>query len=177
MTKAYTLPEINEMSLDDFVQSIGWVFEHSPWVAVRAYGSAPFASVEGLHRCMAGVVQRASREEQLELLRAHPDLAGRLQMTDSSVREQQGAGLTELTAQEYAEFTACNTAYTRRFGFPFILAVRGHNKQSILSSMKERQGNGPEDELETALREVARIARFRLLDTIEDTEREAGVPE
>ncbi|AFC30292.1 OHCU decarboxylase [Paenibacillus mucilaginosus 3016] len=169
MTKAYTLAEINGMPADDFVESIGWVFEHSPWVAKRAHASAPFASLDAMHDCMTGVVREASAVEQLELLRAHPDLAGRLQMTDSSVQEQQGAGLTDLTPEEFAEFTFWNTAYTERFGFPFILAVRGHNKASILAAMKARYGNTPQEEKETALREVARIARLRLQDTVDET--------
>ncbi|WP_426454269.1 2-oxo-4-hydroxy-4-carboxy-5-ureidoimidazoline decarboxylase [Paenibacillus sp. S-38] len=167
MTKAYTLEELNGMNEDDFVGSIGWVFEHSPWVAKRAHASAPFASLDALHDCMTAAVEQAAPEQQLELLRAHPDLAGRLKMTDSSVREQQGAGLTELTAEEFSQFTFWNSAYTERFGFPFILAVRGHNKHSILAAMKERHRNNHEEERETALREVARIARFRLEDTVD----------
>ncbi|OXM87334.1 2-oxo-4-hydroxy-4-carboxy-5-ureidoimidazoline decarboxylase [Paenibacillus rigui] len=161
-----TLGHVNRMTSEAFIESLGWIFEHSPWVAKRAWTARPFSTLEQLHRAMVRVVEEAALSEQLELLRAHPDLAGRLQMTDASVKEQQGVGLDRLTAAEYEQFTAWNRAYTERFGFPFIMAVRGQTKDTIAAAMRQRVGNEPERELETALHEVSKIARFRLNDLI-----------
>lgn len=165
---SWTINEINAMDRDTFVNTLGWIFEHSPWVAEQAFDSVPFASVAELHQTMVDIVKSASTEAHLTLLRAHPDLAGKLQMTEASVSEQKGAGLSELTPDEYAEFTSWNAAYTSKFGFPFILAVRGHNKHSILESMRSRIYNEPEAERGEALRQIGIITRFRLLDLAAD---------
>jgi len=150
-----------------FVKSFGWVFEHSPWVAERAWIPGPFESVEALHAAMTDQVEQATREEQLALLRAHPDLGTRARMSDASVGEQAGAGLDHLTPAEFAELQRLNAAYRERFGFPFLLAVKGCSKRDILSSLTQRLAGTPDEEFRLALEQVYRIARFRLENTFE----------
>lgn len=161
-----TLVGLNTASKEDFTDALGSVFESSPWVAEGAWEARPFSSPAALHEAMVEVVQRAGEERQLGLLRAHPDLAGKAalagELTESSKEEQAGAGLDRLTPEEYARFHALNDAYRGKFGFPFILAVKGHSKESILASFEARLPNDAADERERALDEVAKIARFRL---------------
>ena len=161
-----TLGQVNRMTSEAFAETLGWIFEHSPWVAKRAWTARPFQSIEQLHRAMVRVVEEAALAEKLELLRAHPDLAGKLHMTDASVKEQQGAGLDQLSPEEFEAFTAWNRTYTERFGFPFIMAVRGQTKDTIGAAMRERVDNEADAELAAALREVFKITRFRLDDLI-----------
>lgn len=149
------------------MSTLGSIFEHSPWVAERVYAYRPFKESNHLHRTMLEAVYLAHRDEQLSLLRAHPDLAGRLQMSDASVQEQRGAGLTDLTQEELAAFTACNTEYTDKFGFPFIMAVKGSTKDQILAAMQLRIHNDTETELRQALLEIAKITKFRIQDIIQ----------
>jgi OHCU decarboxylase len=149
-----------------FLALLGPVFEHSPWVAARAWAARPFDGLDGLHRAMMQAVADASADEQLALLRAHPDLAGKAAragaMTAESVREQAGAGLDRLSDAEYARFERLNAAYRAKFGFPFIVAVKRHTKESILAAYETRLGNDIATEMKTALSEVSLIARFRL---------------
>jgi 2-oxo-4-hydroxy-4-carboxy-5-ureidoimidazoline decarboxylase len=154
------------MSGDDFRRALGAVFEHSPWVAERAWPARPFATLDALHTAMAAAVRQASREEQLALLRAHPDLGGKLAragaMTEASVAEQSSAGLDRLSNEEYERFERLNTAYRLKFGFPFVIAVRHHDKRAILEAFGERLGHTVEQELEVALAQVFNIAHLRL---------------
>ena len=157
------------MSRDDYVARFGGVFEHSPWIAERAYdagGLQETPTAEGVHVALVGQFRAASPAEQLGVLRAHPDLAGKLaiagDLTEESRNEQAGAGLDRLSADEHARFTALNTAYTDKFGFPFIIAVKGLSKDDILAAFESRIDNTPEQEFETALRQVERIALLRL---------------
>nr|WP_028547574.1 urate oxidase [Paenibacillus sp. UNC451MF] len=150
------------MNQNAFIELLGWIFEHSPWVAERAWASKPFNSVVHLHEIMVQMVKAASYEERLALLQAHPDLAGRLQMTVVSQQEQRGAGLDQLSEEEYKVMSSMNRDYTERFGFPFIIAVKGLGKEAIIAAMKERLNNSFAAEYERALTEVARIAGFRL---------------
>ena len=129
------------MSRSDFVDRFGGVFEHSPWIAERAYdagGLQEAPTAEGVHVALVGQFRAASAAEQLGVLRAHPDLAGKLaiagDLTEESRNEQAGAGLDRLSADEHARFTALNTAYTDKFGFPFIIAVKGLSKAARMSS-------------------------------------------
>ena len=161
-----TLAELNAAGRERFVAALGWIFEHSPWVADRAWPSRPFASVEALHRAMVAQVEAASREEQLSLLRAHPDLGTRARVSDASRGEQAGAGLDRLTPAEFERITQANSAYRERFGFPFLYAVKGSGKSEILSALESRLGNSPEAEFQEALRQVYRIAKFRLDDAL-----------
>lgn len=161
-----TLNELNSMSEEKFAAVLGGIFEHSPWVAREAYAHLPAASVEQLHSIMLETARGAEESKVTELLRAHPDLATRLQVTPSSAAEQQGAGLDRLTPEEFAFLSEMNTSYTEKFRFPFILAVRGLTKDDIIASIGERVNRSYEEEREQALNEIGRIARFRLYDLV-----------
>jgi 2-oxo-4-hydroxy-4-carboxy-5-ureidoimidazoline decarboxylase len=165
-TALLTLPALNRMNREEVRQSLGGVFEQSPWVAERAWSMRPFGSVDELHAAMTTVVRQASRTEQLALLRAHPDLAGKAAragaMTGASIAEQSSAGLDRLSDEEYARFGRLNAAYRERFGFPFIIAVRKHEKAAILAAFDRRLGHTTEEEIEAALEQVFDITRLRL---------------
>lgn len=157
------------MSREEFVAQFGGVFEHSPFVAERAYDTAPMIeplSAATVHAALAAVFRAASHEERLGVLNAHPDLAGKLAisggLTEDSKKEQAGAGLDRLSPQEHQRFTELNTAYVQKFGFPFIIAVKGLNKDDILHAFEHRIGNAAEQEFETAAAQVEKIARLRL---------------
>ncbi len=163
----------SQMSKDTFVRTFGGVFEHSPWIAERAWSleiGPAHDNAPGVHSLLCRIFRSASEEERLEVLRAHPDLAGRLaaarRLTAESAGEQASAGLDALTDEERARFSELNRIYTERFGFPFILAVRGRSKGEILENFEARIGNSREDEIETACRQVERIARLRLNDLL-----------
>ena len=166
-----TLDAVNALAPSDFISVFGGIYEHSPWVAERSAGQRPFASVTAMAAAMAATMAAASPDEQLALLRAHPDLAGRAALagtlTAESTAEQARAGLDKLTPAEMARFTKANTAYTERFGFPFIIAVRHWGKEQVLAAFDHRLGNGRDQELRTALAEVEKIAFLRLLDLVE----------
>lgn len=156
-------------SREDFVSRFGGVFEHSPFIAERAYDANTIIeplSAATVHAAMAAVFRTASREERLGVLNAHPDLAGKLAisggLTEDSRREQAGAGLDRLTPEEHARFTELNSAYVQKFGFPFIIAVKGLNKEDILHAFEHRIGNSTDQEFETAALQVEKIARLRL---------------
>lgn len=159
-----TLAELNTLDRAGFVEVTGWVFEHSPWVAERAWSASPFGSVDALHRTMTEEVKRATSAEQLALLRAHPDLGARARMSAASVDEQAAAGLDSLTADEFERLHSLNAAYRARFGFPFLLAVKGSTKDAILRSLEARMEASPEEEFREALRQACRIAQWRLDD-------------
>jgi len=150
----------------EFVAALGGVFEHSPWIAERALARRPFADVAALHAAMVDVVRGATREEQLGLLRAHPELAGREAqsgtLTADSTAEQKSAGLTALTRAEMERVGRLNRAYRERFGFPFIIAVRRHSKDGIFAEFERRLANGTESELRECLEQVYVITRLRL---------------
>ncbi|MED4455510.1 2-oxo-4-hydroxy-4-carboxy-5-ureidoimidazoline decarboxylase [Metabacillus fastidiosus] len=156
------------MSQEEFVKELGWIFEHSPWIAERAWGAGPFTSAEQLHESMVNVVEHSSLEEKLGLLRAHPDLATRVHMADASVKEQQGVGLDSLGEEEYEEFLSLNDSYKEKFNFPFILAVKGHNKDSIKEAMKTRLNLDKDAELQEALNQIYKIGQFRLEDHVQN---------
>jgi 2-oxo-4-hydroxy-4-carboxy-5-ureidoimidazoline decarboxylase len=161
-----TVAELNTLDREDFVAAIGWVFEHSPWVAERAWAARPFATLEALHRAMIAQVEAASPEEQLALLRAHPDLGARARISAASTEEQAGAGLDRLTPEEFDSLQRLNAAYRDKFGFPFLFAVKGSTKHDILRALERRLESAPEAEFPEALRQVHRIAEFRLRDTV-----------
>jgi OHCU decarboxylase len=161
---------INELDRAAFVERFGPLFEHSPWVAETAWHDHPFAGREELYEALVGAMYAAPRERKLALIRAHPDLAGRAaiegSLTRSSRREQASAGLDRLTPDEYESFTRTNAAYRKRFGFPFVVCVREHTKESILRVAAERLGNTEDEEIRVALEEIAKIARLRLEDML-----------
>ncbi|OAS13432.1 uricase [Paenibacillus oryzisoli] len=154
------------MSQEAFIAAFGSLFEHSPWVAERASRFRPFADITDMISALEREVERATRDEQLALLRAHPDLGTRVGMTDHSVKEQSSAGLNQLTPEEYEQFLSLNTQYTGRFQFPFIMAVKGQTKETIREALHYRIHGTPEVELLTALQEVCKIGRFRLTDIV-----------
>lgn len=153
----------------DFVTMFGGVFEHSPFIAERAYDAGlmlvPLSS-KSVHDALTSIFRRASHAERLGVLRAHPDLAGKLaiagELTEDSRQEQAGAGLDRLSATEHARFTELNTAYTEKFGFPFIIAVKGLTKDDILAAFEKRIHNSAEEEFATATAQVEKIALLRL---------------
>ncbi len=154
------------MDQQEFIETVGWVFEHSPWVAERAWAKRPFCDFDSLHLAMAKQVELASPDEQLSLLRAHPDLGTRAKVSDASAAEQAGAGLAQLTQEEFQHFTELNDKYKQKFGFPFLLAVKGYTKQDIIRSLQQRLASSHEVEFAEALRQVYRIAALRLHDVL-----------
>ncbi|WP_199617367.1 2-oxo-4-hydroxy-4-carboxy-5-ureidoimidazoline decarboxylase [Paenibacillus alkalitolerans] len=167
MGEKMALDRINSLSKHEFVRTLGGIFEHSPWVAEEAFASAPFRTVDELHHTMMQEVSESSEDRVLSLFRAHPDLATRLRISELSAAEQQGAGLDRLTPAEYERFSAYNFSYTRKFGFPFIFAVRGKTKADIMEAMQRRLLCSPKEEREQALQEIGKIARFRLNDLLD----------
>ena len=165
-----TLDELNAMPRERFVATLGGIFEHSPWVPEAVADARPFASVGALHAAMCDAVATAHVERQLALVRAHPELAGRAairdELTDASKREQACAGLDQCSAEEFAQIGQLNAAYNGRFGFPFVVAVRGLTRADIIDAMAVRLGNTPEQELAEALHQIERIAGFRLADLL-----------
>jgi 2-oxo-4-hydroxy-4-carboxy-5-ureidoimidazoline decarboxylase len=161
-----TLSELNAGDRSAFVAALGHLFEHSPWVAEEAFDRRPFRDFDGLYDALCAAMRGAPKERQLALVRAHPDLAGRLahagKLTASSSREQAAAGLDRLGAAEAAEIERLNEAYKSRFGFPFVICARLNAKDTILAAMRTRLANSAEAELSTALDEIAKIARLRL---------------
>lgn len=160
------LADVNAMDRASFVAALGGVFEHSPWVAERAFASRPFGGVDALHRSMVDAMHRASSDEQLALVRAHPELAGRAmvrdELTADSASEQSGAGLTQCSPEEFARLTELNARYGAKFGFPFILAVKGYDRPGVIAELARRVERDVETEFAEALGQIARIARFRL---------------
>ncbi|MBY5928053.1 2-oxo-4-hydroxy-4-carboxy-5-ureidoimidazoline decarboxylase [Halomonas denitrificans] len=159
----------SQMDQQRFVDTYGDVFEHSPWVAERAFARGLATEHDDpvqLAQLMGEVLLEASPEEQLQVIRAHPDLAGKAaaagELTDDSTREQAGAGLDQCTPEELARFTRLNDAYKARFGFPFIMAVKGGNRHTILAAFEQRLDNSAEQERHEAVIQINRIARFRL---------------
>jgi len=169
-----TVREANRLDREDFVRAFGSVYERSPWVAERARNERPFGSSEDLRRALWRAVDEAPRGRQLELIRAHPDLAGKAAvvggLTPESEREQSSAGLDRLSPEEYERFTDVNAAYRKKFGFPMIVYVREHTKDSILAQAEARLANTREREVETALEEIQKIAASRLEDLIASEE-------
>lgn len=161
-----TLDELNRLDDPTFAATLGGIYEHSAWVAEGAVAGRPFANVEALHRAMADVVARAGAAAQLALIRAHPELAGkamvRKTLTADSTSEQSGAGLTQCSPEELATLTALNDRYNARFGFPFILAVKGHDRASVIAAFARRVESDRDTEFAENLRQIDRIARLRM---------------
>jgi OHCU decarboxylase len=158
------------MDRDDFVAYFGGVFEESPWIAREAWESRPFGSVDALHAAMVWVVEHSPRAARLELIRAHPDLAGKAAiagaLTPESTREQTAAGLDRLTPAQYERITTLTAAYLERFGVPFVVCAREHTADSIIATAAARLEARSDEEEQTALSEIAKIARLRLDDLV-----------
>jgi 2-oxo-4-hydroxy-4-carboxy-5-ureidoimidazoline decarboxylase len=160
-----TMEQANALSRGEFVEQLGWVFERSPWVAERAWASRPFASLEALHAAMTAAMEGATHNEQLALLRAHPELGSRGPMSEASTGEQAGAGFS--SGKRYRREPI--QEYRARFGFPFIYAVKGSTIGDIMVALTLRIEGAPEEEFQQALCEVRRIAWFRLQDTFKES--------
>ncbi len=166
------LAELNALPQAAFVAHLGGVFEHSPWVAERAYGKRPFGSIDALHRAMMNVVSQAGREEQLALIRAHPELAGAEAkagtLTVDSSSEQGRLGFTRLTRDELATMSRLNRGYREKHGFPCIVALRLHStRQSVMTDMERRIANDSQAEMGNALEQIGQITRGRLANIVE----------
>jgi OHCU decarboxylase len=172
--KTIALSALNSLPTADAVSLLGGVFEHSPWVVAETWPEAPFASVDDLHRALVATVAATTVERQVALIRAHPDLVGRAAregtLTKESTAEQRAAGLgsDDLTDEDVVTFANLNAAYQAKFTFPFVICARENRKASILAGFVERLPNDAATERDTALREIARIAWFRLQDLVHD---------
>lgn len=159
------------MSEGEFIEVFGRIYEHSPWVARDTWrrGLEPgYDTVEKLAAGLAATVDAADRSRKIALIRAHPDLAGHAavagRLSAESGREQAGAGLGRLSEEEYRRFQSLNEAYRERFGFPFVMAVKGSDRKTIVAAFEERLGNDADTELERAIAEINQIARLRLAE-------------
>ncbi len=170
---ALTLSQLNAASADDAIAMLEGIYEHSPWIAQAALTQRPFADLAHLRRALAHAARAGGRDAQLALLRAHPKLAGKAMvagtLTAESTDEQTRSGLTQCTVEEFARLHALNDAYDARFGWPFILAVRGPSglgltRREIIATFERRLANDADAEFEECLRNVHRIAELRLGD-------------
>jgi 2-oxo-4-hydroxy-4-carboxy-5-ureidoimidazoline decarboxylase len=164
------LEVLNTLDEHGFISAFSGVFEHSPWVAETAWRRLPFQSVADVHLAFEEAVRNAGHDAQAALIRAHPELAGRAategELTVESTREQASAGLNRLSPVDLARLTALNAAYGARFGFPMVICVREHTTSSILAWGEHRLERSSEDEFQTALLEIAKIAHLRLDDIL-----------
>lgn len=162
-----TLAEINSISQTDFETFFARVLEHSPHYAAKAAHKRPFLTVEDLLSAFTDAIFEDNQNAQLELILAHPDLAGKAAiLTEESASEQKNAGLDRLSPAEFAEFTRVNTAYCHKFQIPYIVCVRENSKESILAGAAERLEHTHEQEILAALREIGKIAKYRILDLV-----------
>lgn len=166
-----SLTRLNAASDEEFVSTLGGIYEHSDWVPVRVIGLRPFGTVEDLRIALHQAVETAPDGEKLVLIRAHPDLAGKLAragaLTESSRQEQAGLGLDRLSDGEYDEFSQKNSAYREKFGFPFIICARLTTKQGVLDAFTTRLENTRDGEIAEAMRQIHEIARLRLTDLVQ----------
>ncbi|HVW49213.1 MAG TPA: 2-oxo-4-hydroxy-4-carboxy-5-ureidoimidazoline decarboxylase [Trinickia sp.] len=166
----YTLEQLNTMPPEAFEAALSGIFEHSRWVAERAARMRPFGSIDALYAAMCEIVADAGAERQFALIDAHPELAGKAavqgELTAESTREQSGAGLAHCSQEEFDKLQRLNEAYREKFGFPFILAVRGYDRAGVIANFEARLNNARSDELRTSLEQIYRIARFRIDDLV-----------
>jgi 2-oxo-4-hydroxy-4-carboxy-5-ureidoimidazoline decarboxylase len=164
------LEKLNQMPAAEFVAALASIFEHSPWIAERVADLRPFESGIAVHRALCEAVLQAGEAQQLALIRAHPELAGRAairgDLTAASTAEQRRAGLADCTPEQLERLTSLNAAYLGRFGFPFVLAVRGHTPDTVIAAMERRVTHEVREEMDVALHEIFRIARFRLAELV-----------
>ncbi|MBV8947327.1 MAG: 2-oxo-4-hydroxy-4-carboxy-5-ureidoimidazoline decarboxylase [Solirubrobacterales bacterium] len=174
MTERLTVRHAGTMREDEFVARFGAVIEHSAWVAREAWRRRPFGAFDDLAGAFEAAVRKASMPARVELVRAHPELAGREahagELTEDSATEQAGAGLDRLSHEEAERLRALNRAYREKFGFPLVIAVRGRDKASILAQGEARLRHGREEELEAAIGEIVEIARLRLRGLVTDND-------
>lgn len=166
MPQVMTPASLSQLDRDAFVESVGSVFEHSPWVMARAWDKRPFSDRTEFLAALDTVLAEAEDDLKLALINAHPELAGKAaaqgELTADSAREQAGAGLNACSPEELAEIRRLNAAYRAKFGWPFIIAVKGLSRQFILAEMARRLGSSAEEEFAEALAQILKIAGFRL---------------
>jgi len=167
-----TVAALNALDQGAFTDYLAGIYEHSPWIPQRTWSKHPFADRQALADALAAVLAAADREEQLALIRAHPELAGKAairgELTDDSRREQAGAGLDQCSPEEFATLQRANGAYGEKFGFPFIIAVKGLGRGEIIAALERRLECPRETEFAEALNQINRIAAFRLADKVAD---------
>src|SRR5437763_2381179 len=170
-----TIDEINTLDQEAFVAVLGSLFEGSPWIAAEAWRGRPFESIAHLHSALCDVMDHASTEQQVALIRAHPDLVGKAALagtlTPESTREQASAGLDRLSPEEIATFTRLNQAYKDRFDFPFVICARENKTYSIMAGFTRRLDHSRTEEIATALGEIAKISYLRLPDKVATEDR------
>jgi 2-oxo-4-hydroxy-4-carboxy-5-ureidoimidazoline decarboxylase len=166
MNAMLKLEEVNALDPELFTIRLRPVFEHSPWVAARTAQAGPFRSRDELHAALCRTVHEAGEDEEIALIRAHPDLVGDAVLTNESRREQKSAGLTDLAPEEIERFADFNRRYREKFGFPFVICARLNNKEAILEAFPRRLDNSRAEEIETALGEICKIAELRLRDLV-----------
>ncbi len=166
----FIVSQINQFDQAEFVRIVGPVFENSPWIAEKTFSKKPFTSFETLHGVLCETVKNSGEEKQLALIRAHPDLVGKIalagQLTKESTNEQASAGLNKLSPEEIELFQKQNADYKNKFGFPFVICARLNKKDAILKGFEARLKNSREQEIQTALAEIFKIAELRLRDLI-----------
>ena len=169
-SRTWSLAELNALPAEEFAERVGAIFERSPWIAERAAMGRPWESADTLLKSMQEIVATAPLDRKLALISAHPDLGGRIarqgQVTAESTAEQASAGLTRIDSATRKRIDDLNTAYRERFGFPFIICARLNNVKTIIGAMERRLNNGSEQEVSTALTEISKIARLRLMDLL-----------
>jgi len=165
------ISDLNRLDHAQFVAALGGIYERSPWVPERAWPRRPFASIDHLHATLAAVVAAAGKDEQLALIRAHPELGGKAMaegsLTADSTAEQSSAGLTHCSSEELARLQELNARYRDKFTFPFILAVKGRDRAGVIAEFARRVDNAPGAEFAESLRQIDKIARLRLEAQIE----------
>ena len=161
-----SIDKFNKLSKPEFISIFGNVFEKTEWIAERCYDSKPYNNIDELFLKMMEVFENAEKEKHLEILNSHPDLADEKKLTEDSKNEQKNASLNQCTDEEFAEFKKLNEEYKKKFGFPFIIAVKGKNKEEILNSFRQRITNNINSEFEEAKKQVMKIASFRLSEII-----------
>ncbi len=161
-----TVDKVNNLRKSDFISIFGNVFEKTQWIAEKAYDSKPYKNFEELFSKMMEIFENSKKERHLEILNAHPDLAVEKKLTEDSKNEQKNASLNQCTSEEFIEFKKLNEEYKKKFGFPFIIAVKGKNKEEILNSFRQRITNNINLEFEEAKKQVKKIASFRLSEII-----------
>ena len=162
-----SIDRVNKLSKSDFISIFGNVFEKTEWIAQKSYDSKPYKNFEELFSKMMEIFENTNKENHIKILNAHPDLAVERKLTDDSKNEQKNASLNQCTNEEFIEFKKLNEEYKKKFGFPFILAVKGNNKEEILNSFRQRITNNINLEFEEAKKQVKKIANFRLSKIIE----------
>ncbi len=161
-----SIDKVNKLSKSDFISIFGNVFEKTEWIAQKSYDSKPYKNFEELFSKMMEIFEDTNKENHTKILKAHPDLAIEKKLTKDSKNEQKNASLNECTDEEFAEFKKLNEEYKKKFEFPFIIAVKGKNKEEILNSFRQRITNNINLEFEEAKKQVKKIASFRLSEII-----------